>query len=69
MVSAVSVTSSPGVLAASQSQSKAKSAEATFQQAIDQYSQDPTDPAGASSASPSQTLSSDMMSSLLQMQS
>jgi hypothetical protein len=69
MVSAVSVTSSPSVLAASQSQSKAKSAEATFQQAIDQYSQDPTISAGSTSASPSQALSGDMMSSLLQMQS
>jgi len=69
MVSAVSVTGSPGVLATSQSQSQAKSAETTFQQAIDQYSQDPTSPAGSTSASPSQTLSSNMMSSLLQMQS
>jgi hypothetical protein len=59
----------PSVLAASQSQSKAKSAEATFQQAIDQYSQDPAISPGSTSASPSQTLSGDMLSSLLQMQS
>jgi hypothetical protein len=69
MVSAVSVTSSPSVLAPSQSQSQAKSAATAFQQAIDEYSQDPTNSAGPTSASASQTLSSDMMSSLLQMQS
>jgi hypothetical protein len=69
MVSAVSVASSPSVLAPSQSQSQAKSAATSFQQAIDQYSQDPTSSTGSTSAGPSQTLSSDMMSSLLQMQS
>jgi hypothetical protein len=73
MVSAVG--NSPSVLAPSQSQaqsqSNSSSSGVSFQQAIDQYTQDTT--SGVSGAStgayPSQTLSNDLMSSLLQMQS
>jgi hypothetical protein len=68
MVSAVSATSSPSVLAASQSQSQSKSAATSFQQTIDQYLQDPTSGTGSTGANPPQALSSDLMSSLLQMQ-
>ena len=75
MVTAVG--NSPGVLAPSQSQAKSQSNSASsatsFQQAIDQYTQDTTSGGvggtSASGANPSQTLSSDLMSSLLQMQS
>jgi hypothetical protein len=73
MVSAVG--HSPSVLAPSQSQAQAQSnsssAGLSFQQAVDQYAQDATSGAGGTSSAtnPSQTLSSDLMSSLLQMQS
>jgi hypothetical protein len=70
MVSAVG--HSPSVLAPSQSQqsSQSKSADTAFQQSVDQYMQDASSGAGSSStgANPTQTLSSDLMSSLLQMQ-
>jgi hypothetical protein len=76
MVSAVN--NSPSVLALSQSQSQAKSQSsssssgASFQQAVDQYLQDTTSGVGGGTSggsNPPQTLSSDLMSSLLQMQS
>jgi len=69
MVSAVGTT--PGVFAPSQSQSKSASSAASFERAVDQYTQDTTAGAGgaSSAANPTQTLSSDLMSSLLQMQS
>jgi hypothetical protein len=69
MVSAVGTT--PGVLAPSQSQSKSASSAASFQQAVDQYTRDAASGVGggSSAANPTQTLSSDLMSSLLQMQS
>ena len=71
MVAAVN--SSPSVLALSQAQSQSKSSSgASFQQAVDQYTQDtPSGVGGGTSggANPPQTLSSDLMSSLLQMQS
>jgi hypothetical protein len=72
MVSAVG--SSSSVLAPSQAQSKSSSSSApgvSFQQAVDQYTQDATSGVGGPSGgtNPSQTLSSDLMSSLLQMQS
>jgi hypothetical protein len=67
MVSAVSSSSSPSVLATSQSQSQSQSAATTFQQVVDQYTQG-MNGVGSTSANPSQTLSSGMMSSLLQMQ-
>jgi hypothetical protein len=72
MVSAVG--NSPSVLAPSQSQaqsqSNSSSAGVSFQQAVDQYTQDTTTGVGGTSSatSPSQTLSSDLTSSLLQMQ-
>jgi hypothetical protein len=53
--------------AQSQSQSQSQSTDTTFQQVVDQYVQG-TNGVGSTSANPSQTLSSDMMSSLLQMQ-
>jgi hypothetical protein len=75
MVSAVN--NSQSVLAQSQepaqSQSSSSSTGASFQQAVDQYMQDTTTGisggSSSSGANPSQTLSSDLMSSLLQMQS
>jgi hypothetical protein len=71
MVSAVG--NSPSVLAPSQSQSQSNSSSSgvSFQQAVDQYTQDTTSGVGGTSSgtNPTQTLSSDIMSSLLQMQS
>jgi hypothetical protein len=80
MVSAVN--NSPSVLALSQaqsqsqaqakSQSSSSSLGASFQQAVDQYLQDTTSGVGGGTSggtNPPQTLSSDLMSSLLQMQS
>jgi hypothetical protein len=72
MVAAVN--NSPSVLAPPQSkmpsQSTPSSATAAFQQSLDQYLQNTTSGAGgAIGANASQTLSSDLMSSLLQMQS
>jgi hypothetical protein len=74
MVSAVN--NSQSVLAPpppAQSQSTSTSQNTSFQQAVAQYTQDTTSGAGgaigSSGANPSQTLSSDLMSSLLQMQS
>jgi hypothetical protein len=74
MVSAVNNTTS--VLAPPQapspSHSGSSSQNVSFQQAVDQYTQDTTSGAGGNSSSgsnPSQALSSDLMSSLLQMQS
>jgi hypothetical protein len=71
MVSAVN--NSPSVLQ-SQQQSKSSSPTTTtpqsaFQQSVDQYLQNTTSGVGGGiGANPSQTLSGDMMSSLLQMQ-
>jgi hypothetical protein len=74
MVSAVG--NSPSVLAPQQAQSQSSSSSSggvSFQQAVDQYTQDTTSGAGGNYGSgttnASQTLSSDLMSSLLQMQS
>jgi hypothetical protein len=73
MVSAVG--NSLSVLAPSQAQSQSQSSSSapavSFQQAVDQYMQDTTSGVGGTSSgtNPSQTLSSDLMSSLLQMQS
>jgi hypothetical protein len=71
MVSAVA--NSPSVLAPTQTQSQSNSSsqDVSFQQAVDQYMQDTTTGVGGSSsgANPSQTLSSDLMSTLMQMQS
>jgi hypothetical protein len=71
MVSAVG--NSPSVLAPSQSQSQSNSSSSgvSFQQAVDQYTQDTTSGVGGTSSgtNSTQTLSSDIMSSLLQMQS
>jgi hypothetical protein len=71
MVSAVA--SSPNVFAPpqTQSQSNSSSQNVSFAQAVDQYTQDTTSGVGSSSsaANPSQTLSSDLMSTLMQMQS
>ena len=77
MVSAVN--NSPSVLQSQQQQSKAKSPTATtsqsaFQQSVDHYLQNTTSGVGgpsgtpAGGANPSQTLSGDLMSTLLQMQ-
>jgi hypothetical protein len=73
MVSAVA--SNPSVLAPSPSkpQSKPSNAVTAFQQSVDQYLQDTTsgvggNDSGGSGTNPSQTLSSNLMSSLLQMQ-
>jgi hypothetical protein len=69
MVAAVG--NSPSVLAPSQSQQKSqsKSVDTAFQQSVGQYLQDASSGGGSSaSPNPSQALSSDMMSSLLQMQ-
>jgi hypothetical protein len=71
MVSAVA--NSPSVLAPTQTQSQSNSSsqDVSFQQAVDQYMQDTTSGVGGTSsgANPSQTLSSDLMSTLMQMQS
>jgi hypothetical protein len=69
MVSAVG--NNPSVLTPSQSQSNSSSSGVSFQQAVDQYTQDTTSGVGGASSgtNPSQTLSSDLMSSLMQMQS
>ena len=77
MVSAVNNSqSSQSVFApppSAQSQSSSSSQNASFQDAVAQYTQDTTSGAGgqigSSSANPSQALSSDLMSSLLAMQS
>ena len=72
MVSAVG--NSPSVLAPSQAQAKSQSNSASvgasFQKAVDQYTQNTTSGVGGTSSatSPTQTLSSGLMSSLLQMQ-
>lgn len=71
MVAAVN--NNPSVLAPPSSkqpsQSKPSDPAAAFQQSLDQYLQNTTSGAGgAIGANPSQTLSSDLMSSLLQMQ-
>jgi hypothetical protein len=67
-----SVGQNQSVLASSQSQQQAqsKSTDAAFQQSVDQYLQNSSSGVSASStaASATQALSSDMMSSLLQMQ-
>ena len=70
------VGNSPSVLAPQQAQSQSGSSSSggvSFQQAVDQYTQDTTSGAGGNYGSgttnASQTLSSDLMSSLLQMQS
>lgn len=69
---AAAVTNSASVLPPPQSQSKPKSASsagASFQQAVSQYTQNRTAGAGGpSGTNPSSTLSSGLMSSLLQMQ-
>jgi hypothetical protein len=69
MVSAIG--NGPIVLAPSQSQSTSSSSGVSFQQAVDQYTQDTTSGVGGTSSgtNSTQTLSSDIMSSLLQMQS
>jgi hypothetical protein len=78
MVSAVNNSqNSQSVLApppAAQSQSSSSSQNSSFQDAVAQYTQDTTSGAGGQygsggTNSPSQTLSSDLMSSLLAMQS
>jgi hypothetical protein len=69
MVSAVGT--GPSALAPVLSPSKSSSSSAAaFQQAIDQYTQDTTSGAGGASSggNPTQTLSSDLMSTLLQAQ-
>jgi hypothetical protein len=75
--SAASAVSSSSVLASSQSQSHAKAPSASkptnaataFQESLGQYLQNTTSGAGgAIGANPAQTLSSSLMSSLLQMQ-
>jgi hypothetical protein len=67
------VNNSPSVLAPPQSQSQSKSSSpgASFQQAVSHYFQNTTGGVGGPSngTNPSQPLSSDLMSSLLQMQS
>jgi hypothetical protein len=70
MVSAVN--NSPSVLAPPQAQppSSSSSTGASFQQAVNQYMQNTTSGAGGGTgANPTQALSSDVMSSLMQMQS
>jgi hypothetical protein len=73
MVSAVN--NSQSVLTPSRAQSQSSSSSSSgvsFQQAVDQYTQDTTSGVGGSTAggaNPPQTLNSDLMSSLLQMQS
>jgi hypothetical protein len=63
----------PAQPGSSSQQSSSSSSGVTFQQAVNQYTQDTTSGVGggtsASGANPSQTLSSDLMSSLLAMQS
>jgi hypothetical protein len=71
MVAAVSATATPLVSAQSKptTPSQTSSASQAFQQSLNQYLQDTTSGAGgAIGANPSQTLSSDLMSTLLQMQ-
>jgi hypothetical protein len=74
MVSAVGIGNSPSVSLASQSQSTSSSTNTSFQQAVNQYLSDTTTGASSTSgvsstnANPVQTLSSDLMSSLLQLQ-
>jgi hypothetical protein len=73
-VMVAAVNNSPSVLAPPQSKTPAQSAppsaSAAFQQSLDQYLQNTASGAGgAIGANASQTLSSDLMSSLLQMQS
>jgi hypothetical protein len=76
MVSAVN-NNSPSVLAPPQAQSQSSSSSSSqnvsFQQAVAQYTQDTTSGVGggtsASGTNAPQTLSSDLMSSLMQMQS
>ena len=69
MVSAIG--NGPIVLAPSQSQSTSSSSGVSFQQAIDQYTQDTTSGVGGTSSgtNPTQTVNSNLISSLLQMQS
>ena len=71
MVSAVNNT--PSVFAPPQPQSQSSSPASgvsSFQQAVSQYMQDTTSGVGGGTgANPTQTLSSDLMSSLMQMQS
>jgi hypothetical protein len=72
MVSAVN--NSPSVFAPPQSQSQSQSSPSSlggsFQQAVSQYMQNTTSGVGGGiGTNPTQTLSSDLMSSLLQMQS
>jgi hypothetical protein len=70
MVAAVG--SSPNVVAPPSSkpqpQSKSSNPITAFQQSVDQYLQNTTSGVGGPGTNPSQTLSSDLMSSLLQMQ-
>jgi hypothetical protein len=70
MVSAVGHNQSVLAPSQSQQQTQSKSTDAAFQQSVDQYLQNSSSGVDASSAgaNPSQALSSDMMSSLLQMQ-
>ena len=70
MVSAVGHSQSVLAPSQSQQQTQSKSTDAAFQQSVDQYLQNASSGVDTSSAgaSPSQALSSDMMSSLLQMQ-
>ena len=70
MVAAVGNNASVLAPPPSQSHSKSSSAGTSFQQAVSQYTQHTTAGAGGTSsgANPSQTLSSDLMSSLLKMQ-
>jgi hypothetical protein len=68
-----SISNSQSILAPSQSQAQSNASSSSgvsFQQAVDQYMQDTTSGVGGTSSgtNPSQTLSSDLMSSLLQMQ-
>jgi hypothetical protein len=69
LVSAIG--NNPNVLAPSQSQSTSSSSGVSFQQAIDQYTQDTTSGVGGTSSgtNPTQTVNSNLISSLLQMQS
>jgi len=72
MVSAVNNSQSVLTPSRAQSQSSSSSSGVSFQQAVDQYTQDTTSGVGGSTAggaNPPQTLNSDLMSSLLQMQS
>jgi hypothetical protein len=68
MVAAVG--NSPNVPAPPQSKSQSKSSNpvTAFQQSVDHYLQNATSGVGGPGTNPSQTLSSDLISSLLQMQ-